>query len=110
MTTSFSPTSLRLLRAMSRIVVSSPASGPTGTNALGNVSVYGRSLRPAPAASTMPIMLYSSRLRSTGFLLLLEVDHHTSAAPGLGPGADALHAEQHAEVSREHGVNRRQDP
>src|SRR4051794_13119954 len=37
---------------MSMIVVS-PS---TGTSALGSVSVYGRSLRPAPAASTRPIM------------------------------------------------------
>src|SRR3954447_11572643 len=37
---------------MSRIVVS-PS---TGTRALGRVSVYGRSRRPAPAASTMPII------------------------------------------------------
>src|SRR5690348_2734191 len=37
---------------MSMIVVS-PS---TGTSAFGNVSVYGRSRRPAPAASTRPIM------------------------------------------------------
>ena len=40
-------------RSMSKIVVS-PS---TGTRALGSVSVYGRSRRPAPAASTIPIMV-----------------------------------------------------
>jgi hypothetical protein len=52
MVTSVSPTAARLRREMSMIVVS-PS---TGTRALGNVSVYGRSLRPAPAAKTSPIM------------------------------------------------------
>ncbi|GAB1688514.1 hypothetical protein KRM28CT15_03170 [Krasilnikovia sp. M28-CT-15] len=35
------------------MIVVSPS---TGTSAFGSVSVYGRSLRPAPAASTRPIM------------------------------------------------------
>ncbi|GAA2679715.1 hypothetical protein Apa02nite_026000 [Actinoplanes palleronii] len=35
------------------MIVVSPS---TGTSAFGSVSVYGRNLRPAPAASTRPIM------------------------------------------------------
>src|SRR3954453_2993365 len=52
MVTSVSPAAARLRSEMSMIVVS-PS---TGTRALGSVSVYGRSRRPAPAASTSPIM------------------------------------------------------
>src|SRR6187551_913684 len=52
MVTSVSPAAARLRSEMSMIVVS-PS---TGTSAFGSVSVYGRSLRPAPAASTRPIM------------------------------------------------------
>src|SRR3954467_12572602 len=87
MTTSVSSTSARLPSAMSRIVVS-PS---TGTRALGSVSVYGRSRRPAPAASTSPIMgviLRLQRCRPPRIAVRSEAQHAQDGEPVLGDAPD----------------------